>query len=106
MRNKGHLITDHAQSGLGFSCVIPVLHTEAPSFPLELILRFGRYHRTHCVMKDLLRLTNRDHFSVHVIDLVDGLTVLVAAELCPLELGICDGGVHFIFVFSGPPCFC
>ena len=105
MRNKGHIITDLGQNGLGFSCVIPVLLTEALSFPLELILRFGRYHRTHLVMKDLLRLANRDHFPVHVIDLVNGLKVLVAAELRPLELGICDGGVHFIFVFSGPPCF-
>ena len=106
MGSKGHIITDLGQSGFGFSCAVPVLHTEAPSLPLELILRPGRHHRTHLVMKDLLRLANRDHFPVHVTDLVDGLKVLVTAFFRPLELGTCDGGVHFIFVFSGPPCFC
>ena len=73
---------------------------------LKLILRRGRYHRTHLVMKNLLRLANHDHFPVYVIYLVNGLEILIAAELSPLELGIGDRRVHFILVLSGPPCYC
>ena len=105
MRNKGHIITDLGQSGFWCPGVLPVLFIEALMCLLKLILRLGRYHRTHLVMKNLLRLANHDHFPVYVIYLVNGLEILIAAKLSPLELGIWNRRVHFILVFSGPPCF-
>ena len=88
MRNKCHIITDLGQSGFWCPGVSPVFHVKGPAGLFKLILRLGRYHRTHLVMKDLLRLANHDHFPVCVIYLINGLDIFSASKLSPLELGI------------------